>query len=145
MVRRGSSVQVRSEAGRKKDSPNPSPPSRGQRTGCKAVRRHSGEMFKWRQCENYAIDRTGAFLLYFDDDPIGSEALTDRAIQNTGKDRSGWPRLRGNRLSSLLYSVPNATAGTIQPARTRGISRGSWSSTSTASLTENTPCTGKPR
>jgi hypothetical protein len=30
-------------------------------------------LFEWRQCENYAIDRTGGFLLYFDDSPIRLE------------------------------------------------------------------------
>ena len=33
----------------------------------------TGELFLGRQCENYAIDIMGDFLLYFDDSPLGLE------------------------------------------------------------------------
>jgi hypothetical protein len=103
------------EDSRNKNSPNQSPLSQG------IAKRADGVLPGYRrvvpiwQCENYAIDIIGVFLLYwvFDyedgaterlrhDSPLGLEennASQCESNRHIGKDRSGWPKLREKRLS----------------------------------------------
>ena len=162
MVRRGSSVQIRSEALESFRFPGLFSGTLGGRvvcTGGRCVGGNAKVMPLTQVGEFYYIvlpisqsSRSGVpvatemkIAMYSSSRKSCKNSRILSCHHNIGKDRTAWRRQKGNRLSSLLFSVPSVTGGIILPVRTRGTSRENWSSGSTASSTESIPCTGKPR